>query len=142
MNIDQAFPSKYISAADLQGREVTVRIDRVVMEQLDRDSAKESKPIVYFQGKQKGMVLNKTNAHNIASIYGKETGGWVGQTITLVTAWVDYQGKSVEAIRVRPTRAAAPAAPAQNWQAPPAQIAPPTAAAAPAAPDLDDAIPF
>src|SRR3990167_5543904 len=106
MNIDEAFPSKYISAADLQGRDVIVRIARITVEQLGRNNdPKDNKPILYFQGKQKGLALNKTNANTVKDMYGKETDAWIGQTITLVTAWTDYAGKQVECIRVRPPRA-------------------------------------
>ena len=145
MNIDEAYPSKYISAADLQGREVIVRIARVTVEQLGRNNdPKDNKPILYFQGKQKGLALNKTNANTVKDLYGKETDAWIGQTITLVQAWTDYAGKQVECIRVRPTRTNGAPPPAQNWQAPPAQIAPPppSQALAAAAHDLDDEIPF
>lgn len=115
MRVSAAFPSNYIKASDLQGREVQVRIARIAME----DVGDDHKPIVYFNGKEKGLVLNKTNANNIALMYGDETDAWIGQIITLFTAWVDFQGKSVEAIRVKPTRTNGSAAPAQHPNAPP-----------------------
>ena len=101
MRVSAAFPSNYLKAADLQGREVNVRIARILMEDIGDDH----KPVIYFQGKEKGLVLNKTNANNIALIYGDETDNWINQVITLFSAWVDFQGKSVEAIRVKPLRA-------------------------------------
>ena len=97
MQISQAFPSNYLKAADLQGRNVTIKIDRVETEKIGQDS----KLVLYFQGKEKGMVLNKTNANNIAHLYGEETDDWKGGEITLFEAMVDYQGKTVPAIRVR-----------------------------------------
>jgi hypothetical protein len=100
MNIDQAFPSNYLKAADLQGREASVKIDRIEMEKVGEDT----KPILYFQGKDRGLVLNKTNATNIKEAHGSDTNNWVGKSVTLFTAWVDFQGRSVEAIRVRPAR--------------------------------------
>lgn len=106
MHIDEAFPSKYLRASDLQGRNVPVKMGRVEQEKIGDDT----KLILYFQGKEKGMVLNKTNANNIASIHGGETEDWYGREIVLVEAMVDYQGKSVPAIRIRaPQRKAAPA---------------------------------
>jgi len=98
MDLNALYPSNYLKASDLQGREVTVTIDRVVVEKLGQDD----KPIMYFQGKQKGVVLNKTNATNIGSVYGSETTAWTGKKVTLFPAWVDFQGKSVQAIRIRP----------------------------------------
>ena len=54
MRISAAFPSNYIKAADLQGRNVKVKIDRIEMEEVGG----EPKPSLYFLGKDKGMVLN------------------------------------------------------------------------------------
>lgn len=116
MHIDSAFPSKYLKASDLQGRNVTVKMGRVEQEKIGDDM----KLILYFQGKEKGVVLNKTNANNVASIYGGETEDWYGKEITLVEAMVDFQGKSVPAIRMRaPPRGTAPAR-----QAPRRELAP------------------
>lgn len=119
-NINDAFPSKYLKASDLQGRQVTVRMDRAEYETIGDDR----KLILYFQGKEKGMVLNKTNANNIGFIYGPDTDGWQGAEITLFEAMVDFQGKTVPAIRVRaPQRkAAAPAVAAQSHQRPLAPV--------------------
>lgn len=97
MNINEAFPSKYLKASDLQGGTPTVTIDRVEMETMGDDR----KMVVYFRGKEKGLVTNKTNANNIAAIHGDDTDDWIGQQIMLVEAMVDFQGKSVPAIRVR-----------------------------------------
>ena len=98
MNINEAFPSKYLKASDLQGNNVSVTIANVVTEDIGKG---EEKLIIYFHGKQKGMVLNKTNANNIAAIYGPETEDWVGQPIVIFEAMVDFQGKTVPALRVR-----------------------------------------
>ena len=97
MKINEAFPSNYLKAADLQDREVTVTMADVKMEKLGDDN----RPVLYFKGKEKGLVLNKTNANNIASRYGDDTEEWFGQQITLYPAMVDFQGRSTEAIRVR-----------------------------------------
>ena len=110
MNISSAFPSNYIKAADLQGKRVTVKMAGVKIEKLGQDE----KPVLYFQGKNKGMVLNKTNAKKIMSAYGIDTQGWAGKEIVLFEAQVEFQGDTVPAIRV-----AIPAKPAAQQQAPP-----------------------
>ena len=99
MNINNVFPSKYLKAADLQGREFTLRIASIRMEDIGDD---DQKPVLYFENAKKGLVLNKTNANNCVVLYGAETDGWIGKPVTLYSAWVDFQGKSVEAIRIRP----------------------------------------
>lgn len=74
-----------------------VKMDRVSLEKIGDDE----KPVLYFVGKDKGMVLNKTNAQNIAIVYGDDTTDWRDQELVLFPAMVDFQGKTVEAIRVR-----------------------------------------
>jgi len=108
MNINDAFPSQqWLKAGDLQGRDVTVTISHVASE----DVGDGSKPVVYFQDKEKGLVLNRTNGSTIADLHGIETNNWQGKQITLFPTQVDYRGQQVAAIRVRLTGAVA-AAPA------------------------------
>lgn len=98
MKIGEAFPSKYLKAADLQGRRIKVTIDHVKMETIGDD---EDKAVVYFQGKDKGLVLNKTNANAIIDISGsEETDEWHGIAVALYTAKVQFQSRMVDAIRV------------------------------------------
>ena len=97
MKVSEAFPSKYLAAADLHDRNVTVIMGRVEMEEL----GKEQKPVLYFKGKEKGLVLNKTNSTTIAAAYGDETNDWQGQELILFPIMTEYQGKTVPAIRVR-----------------------------------------
>lgn len=98
MNINEAFPSKYLKASDLQGGQPTVTISHVTVEEVGET---DRKPVIYFVGKEKGIVLNKTNATNIGDAYGPDTDEWTGKKVTLFTAWVDFNGRSVEAIRIR-----------------------------------------
>ena len=102
MNIQEAFPSKYIKAADLQDQNVRVIMDHIQFEDIGDG---DQKPVLYFRGKDKGMVVNKTNANNISMVYGDETDDWTGKEIILYPTMVDYQGRSVPAIRVRPPQA-------------------------------------
>jgi hypothetical protein len=136
MNINEVYPSKYLKAEDLQNREITVTMSHVEIEKIGQ--GEDRKPVLYFVGKEKGVALNKTNSTNIAAAFGPETDGWSGNKVILYVAWVDYQGKSVQAIRVRPAL--------QNQQPrpmPPQQMAAPTPQGyANAAPDLSDEIPF
>lgn len=97
MRIGAAFPSDYLKAADLNGQAVTVKMSHVNI----ADIGGEHKPVLYFEGKQRGLVLNKTNANAISQAYGEETDDWAGQPVTLFEAIVDFQGRTVSAIRVR-----------------------------------------
>jgi hypothetical protein len=97
MNINEVYPSKYIAASDLNNQNVRVTIARVDLEKIGDDT----KPVIYFKGKQKGLVCNKTNSKTIAMIYGDETDDWSGGELILFPIMTDYQGKPVEAVRVR-----------------------------------------
>lgn len=123
MRIGDAFPSKYLKAADLQGRHVRLQIAKVQVEDIGDDAAK---PIVYFQGKTKGLVLNRTNAQTIADAYGDDTDRWNGAEVELFSTKVLFQSRMVDAIRINiPPQQRAPApAPTEDRK------------------DFDDDIPF
>jgi hypothetical protein len=132
MKLTDVFPSKYIKAEDLQGRDITLTIRECKIEKLDQDQ----KLVLYFLNKDKGMVCNRTNADRIALIHGGDTDGWIGKQIVIGPELTNnLQGKAVMAIRVKglPTAAPAPIAAA------PVQAAP---AAAPAPAPFDDPILF
>ena len=99
VNINDAFPSKYIKASDLQGREVRVTMNSVEMANFDNGD--ESKPCVYFQGKKKGLILNKTNASTIIDIYGPDTDHWFGKEITIFPTQTKFKGATTDCIRVK-----------------------------------------
>lgn len=97
MRMSEEFPSKYLKASDLQGREVKVIMSNVEREKIGDDS----KPVLYFKGKEKGIVLNKTNAGTIVDAYGDDTQDWYDQELILFSVMVDFQGKVGPAIRCR-----------------------------------------
>jgi hypothetical protein len=137
VSINDAFPSEFLRAADLRDAQVVVQISHVEM----RDIGDDHKPVVFFKGKQKGLVLNKTNANTIAALYGDDTDTWVDQWITIFPTQVDFQGRQVAACRVRNAR------PQAARPIPPRPVAPAPAAhqdrQQPARDALaDDEIPF
>jgi hypothetical protein len=101
MLISKIFPSKYVKAADLQGRPFIVTISRLILEDMGHGAEKERKPVLYFENASKGLVLNRTNAMIIAALYGDETDQWRGQRITIYPTKVRAFGAMQDAIRVR-----------------------------------------
>lgn len=97
MELSSVFGGDTLKAADLQGHEPTVIISDVQMKKFDNGN----KLVVTFEGKKKALVCNKTNANRIAYAFGTNTDNWIGKEVTLFTDLVDFQGKAVEAIRVR-----------------------------------------
>ena len=82
MRISEAYPSKYFKAADLGGKERTVKISGCFNEELGQGSDKKTRPVLYFEGHKKGLVINKTNSIAISEIYGDETEAWVGKMLS------------------------------------------------------------
>jgi hypothetical protein len=102
MNIGNAFPSKYLKASDLQGGEFTLTIANVVMTDVSPGGqGAEERPVIHFEETEKALVLNKTNALEIASEYTDETDDWTGKRLVLYCARVQFQGRVVDGLRVR-----------------------------------------
>ena len=100
--------SKHLKAEDLGTTTPSVTIERVELEKVGEDT----KPVMYFAGKDKGLVLNVTNANMVTEIAGTdESDAWSGQRIQLYVTKVDYAGKRVPAIRIRPVPSRTPVPP-------------------------------
>jgi hypothetical protein len=105
-NINESFPSNYLKASDLQGRPVVVTIKEIKFESVGRE--KDMKAVVYFVGKDKGIVLNKTNAKKITEITGSPlTEEWEGHAIVIYPTETEFAGETVECIRVKPVKTSA-----------------------------------
>jgi hypothetical protein len=118
-NINDVFPSKYLKAADLGGAERVVTISRVDFEPVGPD--REMKAVIYFNGKKKGMVVNKTNANAVASISGSAlTEDWEGTQVTLYPTEATFAGNTYEVVRIKRPKPAAASVAAPKTVVPPA----------------------
>lgn len=104
MNVNDAFPSKWLKAEDLRGQRHMVIIDRMEIETMQDG---KQKWVIFFRGRQKALMLNKTNAMEIANAYGPEMNNWLGREIELFPAVTVMGGQSKPCIRVRPIYPAA-----------------------------------
>lgn len=98
-NIMDDFPSKYLKGEDVEDHP-TVTIRKVTREEVGKD--REMRPILYLNEFELGVVLNKTNANNIAKLFGSETDDWPGRTVRLGTEMVTYNGETKPSIRIWP----------------------------------------
>jgi hypothetical protein len=100
MRVSDLFPSRYVKAGDVIEPQL-VAIRELQVEEIGQGKDAESKPVLYFHNRQKGLVLNVTNARTIEDAYGIETDAWPGKSIELFSTKVDFKGDRVDAVRVR-----------------------------------------
>ena len=124
--LDDLYPSKFIKASDLKGQDVNLTITNQTVEEVGKTA--EKKPVLYFKGTDKGLILNRTNANTIGKAYGQDTSAWKVKRVTLFGTTTDFAGEAVDCIRIRP-----PAEPEM-----PLEAKPPVDLKA----ELEDEIPF
>lgn len=126
-----AFPSDFLSWADLKGQPRTVTIETLTKEVLERKGKKRSgdkpKLVATLVGKQKKFVINRTNAERIAGVLGNQALAWVGHKIVIQPDTCQFGRDTVNCTRVnveltRKANALKPApmpqpeaAPAEAW---------------------------
>jgi len=103
MTRDQAFPSKYLKAADLKGKPCIVTIESAPFEMLKGlDGEEQHKTVLHFKGSEKMMPLNSTNWDSVAEITGcPDSDDWPGKRIELYPTKTHLGGKQVDCIRIR-----------------------------------------
>lgn len=124
MKLSEAFPSNYLKASDLNGKDVVLTIKGAEIESLGSPSNPDRKLVLRLNGTEKGFVLNKTNATTISGLYGDDTDNWIGKKIIVGAREVEFQGKMVMSLRVslKKPEGGAPAKPAvqaaDDWDTP------------------------
>ncbi len=106
MDYELMFPSNYIKAADLNGRDFSLTVTTVAIESLKmRGGASKKRGVMRFEKTEKGLVLNRTNGDTIAKLLGRDTEDWIGKRITLFPTTTKFGRETVPCIRVRDTSA-------------------------------------
>ena len=143
MNINDLYPSKYLKSDDIGNQRITLQVGAIKLEEVA--AGEPAKPIMYFNGKEKGVVLNKTNALLCAHCWGNDTDTWTGQWLDLFVEPKMFQGKVVNGLSVAPKLANSNSGaqqPETPNAAPAAPQAPEPAAAVHGQVDPIDDIPF
>lgn len=125
-NINEMFPSRYVTAADIGDSKPIFTCASVYSEMGENFRTKDPEEQWYMQiqGKEKVVRLNPTSARAIAETYGPETDAWAGQKMQMFTTMQNIGGELKQVLYVK-------AAPKQLPQVP-QQQAPPAPAPAPA----------
>ncbi len=105
--IGDIYGGNFLKADDIKGKgDIRVQIEQVTYDEYDG----KKRALLHFKGREKVLPLNVTNANMLAEILGTdEMDEWEGKRITLYTTRVDFQGKRVDAIRIKEVKAPAPA---------------------------------
>ena len=97
MLFKEVYPSKYVSAEDLDGKDVVLTIKDVIREQLQDGM----KPVVQSEETEKLWILNRTNFKTIAELYGENSDDWLGHKVQIYPTEVAFGSEMKLAIRVR-----------------------------------------
>jgi len=95
--------SKYLRAEDIKEHvELRLTIDQINIETIERDGeAPQQKAVCYFVGKEKGLVLNRTNAVKLSDAYGDDMDSMRGKEVLLYRDIVGFRGENVPCLRLR-----------------------------------------
>ena len=96
--------SKYLKASDLrEGFEANLTIRCVKIEGIEDSETKQEhrKAVLYFEGKEKGLVLNSTNGGKLVDAYGDDPSGTIGKPIVLYRDVTQFRGDMVPCLRIR-----------------------------------------
>jgi len=89
------------SLLDGETKELTVTIEKVVVEKVKSQRGEEDCKVAYIKG-QKPMILNVTNCRIIEDIYGTPyIQDWIGKQVTLYVAKIKVHGDDMEALRIK-----------------------------------------
>lgn len=96
------FPSRYVSAEDLKGKDVIVTIKAIRKKTLpSNDGGEELVRLIEFRESSKQWILNVTNQNTIGDLYGDKAEDWLGKRITLFPTTCQCYGATVSCVRVR-----------------------------------------
>lgn len=96
------FDSQFLHSYDLPKPEVAVEIEAVTAGELTGQGGRKTKrPLVKFSGAERSLVLNKTNAKTLMTLFGPDTAAWTGKKVVLYKAQTQLGGDTVECIRIK-----------------------------------------
>lgn len=83
---DELYPGRFIKATEFKGKQVTLRITAVHIEELVGDKGPQIKGIISFDKTDKKWAINRTNGVCVKAMFGPKVQQWVGKRVTLFPA--------------------------------------------------------
>jgi hypothetical protein len=102
MRANEAFPSKYLKSADVKDRPLVAVISHITQEKVGKGQDAEEKHVLHFEN-GKPMVLNRTNWDVLEEAFG-DSDDWAGHKVKIKCARTQFQGKTVDGIRLDPIK--------------------------------------
>lgn len=98
--VSKEFPNRFVSGDEIGKAIVPVKIVTTKQEVVNAGTKEEDKVlVVYFEGKERGVRLNKTRANEIKDIVGSDdTDDWVGKEMFMKAEPQKAFGEWVNAI--------------------------------------------
>jgi hypothetical protein len=90
----------YLKAAHLPpGKAITATVERIEFQTVHpRPGLEKLKPVMYFAGKQKGLILTSTNQDFLRLTFGDEISASFGKQVTLRAVRKTIAGRGVDTI--------------------------------------------
>jgi hypothetical protein len=99
---------KYLKGEHLAGKKPVVTIAEVVLETTHANGREEEKPVLYFVGKQKGLILSPTNQRTLRNLFGDDVSNCRGKSVQLEAVPMRVAGRDTLPIRINPAPQPAP----------------------------------
>jgi hypothetical protein len=99
---DEAFPSRFLKAADLKGKACVLQIIEAEFEELtDLQGKKAKKMVLHFKGTSKQLPLNVTNWNSVVDITGEaDSENWIDFKIKVYPDRTSLGGEMKDCIRI------------------------------------------
>ena len=130
-DLNQAYGSKYLSASDIGTRKIRTKLIKIGKAKLrGNDGTERMRFVLFFEGIDKGLVLNAVNKDRLVAALGRPPVKWLNASVGIyVDPDVVFGGKKTGGIRLRVLEA---------FQAKPAPKPAPKKTAAPESPEQPD----
>ena len=111
----------YLKAEHLNGRKPIVTIAEIVIETTHANGGQaEDKPVMYFVGAKKGLILSPTNQRTLRASFDDDVQSCQGKRIQLESISMRVAGRDTFPIRINPAPATPTPAPQPQPQPQPA----------------------
>jgi len=94
------YENRYLKPDDFL--EPTKCIITKVQEEVVNRKRNTTRPVIYFEGYDRGIILAKLKQDMLIFLMGSsDTDEWTGRSVVVYTTWTKYEGKPVKGIRFR-----------------------------------------